>query len=177
MNILIIGSLASGKTALAEELVKRNFCKKENFHSIEQNRRDFSDATFSGEMFAWAHFLRQIENPVVGENNIYEFSGTGRNNWNVGEAMKYSQLKGVQKWVVVITAAEENILLERAKKKQYDAPCPYVMVDLYESIDYMNGQLKEALKTKYAFASAQRIVLRTDSATVEECADKLISLI
>lgn len=175
MNLLIIGSLCSGKTSIAQELIKRGFCKESNYHSIEQCRRKHSDGTFSGEMFAWANFLRTIEQPAVNTNNIYEFSGTGRNNWNVGEAMKYAQRKDGQDWFVIITAAPDEELVKRTKGKVYDAPCPYLMTDVPKSVAFMSKEIRELLGVKYAFASVPRIVVRTDNCTVEEATEKVLA--
>jgi hypothetical protein len=177
MNLLIIGSLCSGKTSIAQELIKRGFCKESNYHSIEQCRRKHSDGTFSGEMFAWANFLQAIEQPALNTNNIYEFSGTGRNNWNVGEAMKYAQRKDGQDWYVVITAAPDEELIKRTKGKKYDAPCPYLMTDIPKSVAFMSKEIKEILGVKYAFAAVPRIIVRTDGCTIEEATEKILAAV
>jgi hypothetical protein len=141
--LLLVGPLCSGKTKLAEKLIELGFLKnKSNFYGIEQSRHLLSDGTMAGEFDAWAGFLRQLQSPPANDNAIYEFSGTGRNVFNVGWAMKDAVLDNSKvEWLVVYCLAGEKTILTRYPSKTYNAPCPYVFDDVKQSLSYMNSDL------------------------------------
>lgn len=143
--VLLVGPLCSGKSKLAEKLIEKKFINlKSNYYSIETCRRLHGDGSMSGEYFAWANFLQQIELPPDNDNAIYEFSGTGRQVFNVGWSMRSAQMADpTTSWLVVYCLAPKTVLLERSKTKVYNAPCPFKMDNISSSIDYMNNELKE----------------------------------
>lgn len=173
MNVLLVGPLASGKTTIAEKLLERGFAN--NYDSVELCRRAHSSGSHAGEMLAWARFLESIEEPEEG-NNVFEFSGTGRFVYSVGEAIR-STFDDKQKWLVVYVLADEEVLLQRALEKTYDAPCPYELNDPRASINFMNQDLKKTLENSRAWASAPKIVVRTDLKNVDEAVDQIINVV
>ena len=176
MNIIFVGPLASGKTAIAEELIKRELVRESDYHSIEKARRKHSSGSYSGEMFAWANFLQSIEEPAANHHNIYEFSGTGRNVWNVSEAMRVTKAEG-EKWVVFYVLAAKDALEERVKEKTYDAPCPYVFDNPAGSIDFMNKDLKKTLDDSRSWSGSPKVVVRTDLKNIDECVEQILTVI
>ena len=158
-NVLLVGPLCAGKTKLAEKLIEKKFLKfKSNSYSIETCRRLHGDNSMSGELFAWANFLQQIESPPDNDNGIYEFSGTGRQVFNVSWAMKTSVFRDPKnQWLVVYCLAPKSVLLERSKTKVYDAPCPFKMDNVESSIDFMNIELKKNFDNQREWCNAPRL--------------------
>lgn len=176
MNILFVGPLAGGKTEIINELIAQDFAKESDYHSIEKTRRQYSSGSYAGEMFAWAHFLEAVEQPASKVNNLYEFSGTGRNVWNVSETIR-NTFEQDEKWLVIYVLAEKKVLVERATAKTYDAPCPYELTNINESVDYMNSDLKKTLAKSHSWASVPKIIIRTDLNTKEECVTKVLEAV
>lgn len=175
--ILLVGPICAGKTKLAEKLIEKGFIKKKsNFYSIEQNRYTFGNNLMSGEMFAWANFLQQIEEPPTNDNVIYEFSGTGKNVFNVSSAMKYSKESNPEiNWLVVYCLAPENIILARYPNKTYDAPMPYKFDNPTTSLQYMNTDLKKSYDNSREWNSSPRIKLNMNVETYDGLADHIIN--
>lgn len=176
-NLILVGPLVSGKTTIASKLIEKGFCKESNFHSIEKSRREHSSGTYSGEMFAWADFLQKVEEPASNDNNIYEFSGTGRNVWNISQAINLAKEKENSKWLIVYVLADEEVLMDRVQTKVYDAPCPYPMTNPRSSIQFMNQELKKTLDNSREWAGSPKIVVRSDMKSVEEAADQIIKVV
>jgi len=175
MNIVLVGPLASGKTAIADKLIEKEIANFSDYYSVEMARREHSDGTYAGEMDAWAKFLRKIQD--AGGNGIFEFSGTGRNVWNVSEAMRDTISNRDQKWMVVYVLADESVLIDRALQKTYDAPCPYELNDPRASIKFMNTDLKKTYENSRSWASAPKIVVRSDMKDIDAAADQIINAI
>lgn len=174
MNIILIGPLASGKTSIARGLIEREKFSVNDFHSIESMRREHSDGTYAGEMDAWAKFLRKVQD--ADGSTLLEFSGTGRNVWNVSEAMRNTLTNG-QKWLIVYVLADESVLTERALAQTYDAPSPYELNDVRSSIKFMNDDLKRTYENSRSWASAPKIVVRSDIKSVEAAVEQVINAI
>lgn len=174
--VMLVGPICSGKTKLAEELIKKGFINKpSNFYSIEQCRRDFGDGNMSGEFFAWANFLQQIEYPPSNDNAIYEFSGTGRNVFNVSGAIKLSKEMAEANWVVVYCLAPKQVLVERFPNKTYDAPCPYTMDNAEGSIDFMNTELKKSYTADYQWDRSPKLKFNMNTDDYGNIADQIIN--
>jgi hypothetical protein len=175
--VLLVGPLCSGKTMLAEKLAEKAFIKNEsNFYSIEQNRKDFGDGQMSGEMFAWANFLQQMEYPPTNDNAIYEFSGTGRNVFNVSGAIEYAKGQAECNWVVVYCLAATDVLMARYPNKTYDAPIPYNLGGNVESsINYMNGELKDTYGNARQWNSSTKLKFNMNVEDYGPIADEIIN--
>lgn len=172
--VMLVGPMCAGKTLLAEKLIEKKFLNNEsNFYSIEQNRRDFGDGQMSGEMFAWANFLQQIEYPAT-DGGIYEFSGTGKNLFNVSKAMAFASQKSDAKWLVVYCLAPKNVLMERFPTKTYDSPCPYTLDNPSSSIEWMNGQLKESYEDQRQWNGNPKMKFNMDVEDYGQFADAIM---
>jgi adenylate kinase family enzyme len=174
--VLVVGPIGSGKTTLITELLKKEFIKrKSNFYSIDGNRMDFGNGQMSGEFFAWGQFLQQIENPPTNDNAAYEFSGTGRNVFNVAKAINYSKDQFDSKWLVVYCLAPKNILVERLSGREYNVPLPYTFSSPDSSIDWMNTELKKSWTNDREWDNTTKIRFNTATQSVEEMADLVLS--
>ena len=49
MNIVLVGPLASGKTAIADKLIEKEIANFSDYYSVEMARREHSDGTYAGE--------------------------------------------------------------------------------------------------------------------------------
>lgn len=175
--VLLVGPLCSGKTKLAEKLAEKGFIQnKSNFYSIEQNRRDFGDGQMSGEMFAWANFLQQLECPPSNDNAVYEFSGTGRNVFNVSGSIKYAKAQSQANWLVVYCLAATDVIMQRYPNKVYDAPIPYNLGDNVEgSINYMNGELKDTYNNARQWDASNKLKFNMNVEDYGPIADEIIN--
>lgn len=175
--VLLVGPICSGKSTLAEKLTEKGFINnKSNFYSIEQCRYDFGDGQMSGEMFAWANFLQQIEYPPANDNAVYEFSGTGRNVFNVSGAIKFAQQQNPEnKWVVVYCLAATDVLMARYPNKTYDSPCPYELNNPESSINYMNGELKDTYSNARQWNGSPKLKFNMNVEDYGPIADEIIN--
>lgn len=129
----------------------------------------------SGEFFAWANFLQTIEHPPTADNAIYEYSGTGRNTFNVSGAINFSKKAGDIEWIVAYCLAGERIVMERFPTKIYNAPCPYPMDNPKDSLDYMNRELKKTYENGREWDGAKRLKFNMAVETYDAIADEIIS--
>ena len=78
-KILLIGTLGSGKTTIAQRLARDTGLP---YESIDDCRIRYGDGTVDGEDRAWENFLAACREPAPG---ILEFSGMGPHAENVRE--------------------------------------------------------------------------------------------
>ncbi len=173
MNVLIIGNISTGKTRIAEALISKGFALKSNYHSIDNMRIEYSDGTMAGEFYAWANMLEVIQHPADGANNLYEFSGTGKNAWFVNECMEYAQIEHKANWLVLYCLCEKQELLNRIKDRVYTVPIPYKGLTPQKTLGYMSSELQKIYNKD--FWCAPELTVNTTSATAEECADQIIN--
>jgi len=174
MNILLIGNMSTGKTSIAESLIKKGFIGEKQFYSIDSLRREYSDGTMAGEFYAWANMLEAVQHPHPTGNGIYEFSGTGKNAWFFRECIKYSKENHDVDWIVVYCLADRNVLMGRIKDKTYDVPLPYDL-DPIKGVDYISAELQKKYGSRYW--NAREITVRTDQNSPEEIADEILKSI
>lgn len=173
MNILIIGNIASGKSALAQAINQKCSLFSGHHNSIDGFRKEISDGTLAGEFRAWAEFLEVIQNPNPVKHETFEFSGTGKNTWFVKEAIRYSKEKHNAAWRVVFCSCDSSILKERAKNRQYDIPIPYNFGDdISKSIKFMSDELSKVYNTN--FWRVPEMVVQTDKKSAMVCADEIL---
>jgi deoxyadenosine/deoxycytidine kinase len=175
MNLLIIGNIASGKTSIAEELIKKEFATDLNYSSIDALRRGFSDGTYAGEFLAWSKMLSKIQNPPSNENAIFEFSGTGKNAWFVREAIKISKNQHKANWRIIYCSCDSQVLKERCKDRVYDVPIPYKFNNVESSIAFIGGELAERYNKNYW--DSPEIVVTTDKMKPWACAETILNQI
>jgi adenylate kinase family enzyme len=173
--VLVVGPIGSGKTLLLAQLAEKGFVKrKSNIYSIDSNRMDFGNGFMSGEFFAWGNFLQQIENPPTNDNAGYEFSGTGRNVFNVAKAIAHSKEQVDCKWLVVYCLAPKPVLVERLAGREYNVPLPYTFSSPESSIDWMNTELKKSWTNNNEWDRTHKVRFNTGTETPEEMANKVI---
>jgi hypothetical protein len=175
--VLLVGPVCSGKTKLAETLTIKGFLKnKSNAYGIEQSRRLLSDSTHAGELEAWASFIRQMQSPPSNDNAIYEFSGTGRHVYTVGEAIKYSYKQNSKtEWVICYCLASKENIVARFPNKKYDAPMPFDMGSPLDSIEWTNGELKKSFENPRDWNSAAKLKFNMNVENYDKIADEIIS--
>ena len=114
-KILIIGTLGSGKTTLAELLARDTGYP---YVSIDNCRIHYGDGTPSGEERAWEHFLAICRKPAPG---ILEFSGMGS---HVGE-VRSNLLRSTIPVSVIWLVLPLDICIARASQRQKKIPSPF----------------------------------------------------
>lgn len=172
MNVLVIGNIASGKSSVAEALVKLGFTTKDNVFSIDTFRQQYSDGTYAGEFFAWAKMLQVIQYPTPNANCIYEFSGTGKNAWFAREAIKLSKVKAKANWRTVYCSCDTSVIKERCIGRVYNVPLPYKFGDIGDSIRFIGDELSKRYNTNYW--DCPELVISTDKLDPTAAAKKIL---
>jgi len=175
MNLLIIGNIGSGKTTLSRSLCITNpEYRSDNYHSIDDLRIEFSDGTYAGEFYAWSKMLEYLQGSID-ENEIFEFSGTGKNTWFVRELIKESSEKFGKEWLIVYCNASREVLYERVKNRKYNIPMPYNFGDPQNTIKYMVDELNTRYHTSYFYAP--ELLIETDKFPPAICVKQIANKI
>lgn len=114
-KILLIGTLGSGKTALAECLSKDTGFP---YGSIDEYRIRYGDGTVAGEDCAWDHFLEDCSRPGP---EILEFSGMGPHAEEVLNNLVDSAMPVSVIWLVLPL----ETCISRAMQRHKDIPYPF----------------------------------------------------
>jgi len=114
-KILIIGTLGSGKTTLAEYLARDTGYP---YASIDTCRIHYGDGTVSGEERAWENFLAICRKPAPG---ILEFCGMGPHVEEVRDNLLCSTIPVSVIWLVLPL----DTCIARALQRQKDIPSPF----------------------------------------------------
>lgn len=123
-KILLIGTLGSGKTTLAEHLAQDTGF---TYASIDECRIRYGDGTLSGEERAWDHFLEECSRPAPG---ILEFSGMGPDVEEVRCALLASGIPVSVIWIVLPL----DTCITRALQRQKNIPAPFPWAPVEYSI-------------------------------------------
>jgi hypothetical protein len=114
-KILLIGTMGSGKTTLAEHLARDTGFP---YASIDTCRIRYSNSTVEGEDCAWDHFLELCSRPAPG---ILEFSGGGPHVDEVRKNLLSSTIPVSVIWLVLPL----DTCLTRALQRQENIPSPF----------------------------------------------------
>jgi hypothetical protein len=133
-KILLIGTLGSGKTTLAELLVRDTGFP---YDSIDECRIRYGDGTISGEDCAWDHFLEMCGSSTPA---ILEFSGGGPHVDEVRENLVGSTIPVSVIWLVLPT----DICITRALQRQKNIPAPFPWGSIEYSVPAIHNSIEFA---------------------------------
>jgi hypothetical protein len=131
-KILLIGTLGSGKTTLAELLSRDTGFP---YASIDECRIRFGDGTMSGEERARDHFLQDCSRPAPG---ILEFSGVGPHADDVRNALIDSAMPVLVIWLVLPL----DTCITRAMQRQKNIPAPYPWGPVESSVPALHASIE-----------------------------------
>ena len=131
-KILVIGTLGSGKTTLAEYLARGTGFP---YASIDECRIRYGDGTVSGEDCAWDHFLKICGGSSPG---ILEFSGGGPHVDEVRKNLFCSKIPVSVIWLVLPL----DTCISRALQRQKNIPAPF----LWEPIEYSVPAIHDSIE-------------------------------
>ena len=131
-KILLIGTLGSGKTTLAEYLARDTGFP---YASIDACRVSYSNSTVEGEVSAWDHFLEICGRPVPG---ILEFSGMGPHVGEVRDALRGSGIPATVIWLVI----PPGTCITRAMQRKKDIPAPYQWAPIEYAVPAINDAIE-----------------------------------
>jgi hypothetical protein len=132
-KILIIGTLGSGKTTIAELLARDTGFP---YASIDGCRTRYGDGTVSGEDCAWNHFLEICRRPAPG---ILEFCGMGPHVEEVRNDLLCSTIPVSVIWLVLPLETCITRALQRQKKIPFPypwAPVEYSVPLIHDGIEF-----------------------------------------
>jgi len=133
-KILLIGTLGSGKTTLAECLARDTGFP---YASIDECRVRYGDNTLSGEDCAWDHFLEACGRPAPG---ILEFSGGGPHVDEVRESLLYSTIPVSVIWLVL----PPGTCITRAMQRKKNIPAPFQWAPTEDAIPAVHDSIEYA---------------------------------
>jgi hypothetical protein len=156
-KILLIGTLGSGKTTLAEYLAKDTGFP---FGSIDECRIRYGDGTVAGEDCAWDHFLEDCSRPGPG---ILEFSGMGPHAEEVLKNLVTSAMPVSVIWLVLPL----ETCISRAMQRQKNIPYPFPWGPVEYSVPAIHDSIEFTWDTlwsrEYRFHATRLEFLSTDS--------------
>ncbi|RLD58218.1 MAG: hypothetical protein DRJ05_08380 [Bacteroidetes bacterium] len=130
MKILLFGSIAAGKTTIAQELSRQHPAFE--IISIDDFRKKHGDYTLDGEKTAIENFVGAIKN---NSNQIIEASGLG-----IPGSEIYEKIAGFGEDTVllIILYVQINEIKKRIKDKVWDTPFPGKQENLDRIIQTIN---------------------------------------
>jgi hypothetical protein len=139
-KILIIGTLGSGKTTLAELLARDTGFP---YASIDGCRIRYGDGTVSGEERAWNHFLALCRKSTPG---ILEFSGMGPHVEEVRDNLLCSKIPVSVIWLVL----PPDTCIARTSQRQKKIPAPFRWAPVAYSVPLIHDGIECAWDTLWS---------------------------
>ena len=115
MKIILFGSIASGKTTIANKL--KVIYKDFQYIAIDDYRKKYGDYTKEGEKIASENFIKSI---IPGKEQIIEASGLGKIGRNIQEKLSESE----ENILIVILRIPIDMINQRIENKVWDTPFP-----------------------------------------------------
>jgi hypothetical protein len=132
-KILLIGTLGSGKTTIAQQLSRDTGL---SYESIDDCRIRYGNGTIKGEDCAWENFLAACREPAPG---ILEFSGMGPHAEAVRENLLGSGIPVSVIWLVLPLEICRDRAMQRPKKIPFPfpwAPVTYSVPLIHDEIEF-----------------------------------------
>ena len=130
-KILLIGTLGSGKTMVAQRLSRDTGLP---YESIDDCRIRYGDGTVDGEDRAWENFLAACREPAPG---ILEFSGMGPHAEEVRENLLCSGIPVSLIWLVLPL----EICIARALQRHKKIPSPFPWAPVTYSVPLIHDEI------------------------------------
>jgi len=115
MKIILFGSIAAGKTTIAEKI--KEICKGYQYIAIDDFRKQFGDYTKEGEKIASENFIKSI---IPGKEQIIEASGLGKLGREIHEKIAGSD----ESVLIIILRIPIDLINKRIENKVWDTPFP-----------------------------------------------------
>ena len=131
-KILLIGTLGSGKTTLAQRLARDTGLP---YESIDDCRIRYGDGTVPGENRAWEKFLALCREPALG---ILEFSGMGPHAEDVRENLLCCGIPVSVIWLVLPL----EICIARAIQRLKKIPSPFPWAPVTYSAPLIHDEIE-----------------------------------
>lgn len=133
-KVLLIGTLGSGKTTLAEYLARDTGFP---YASIDECRIRYGDGTVSGEERAWENFLAICRKSTPG---ILEFCGMGPSVEDVRDNLLCSTVPVSVIWLVLPL----DTCIARASQRQKKIPYPFPWAPVANSVPLIHDGIEFA---------------------------------
>ena len=164
-KILVIGTLGSGKTTLAEHVANDSGFA---YDSIDDCRTRYGDGTVSGEDRSWDHFLEICSRPAPG---ILEFSGGGPHVDEVRENLLSSTIPVSVIWLVL----PHDTCIARALQRKKNIPAPFLWAPVHQSVPAIHDGIEFVWNSLWSREPCFRVTRREFSGTTS--ADEIYSVI
>jgi adenylate kinase family enzyme len=115
MKILLFGSIASGKTTIANLIQKKH--PDFGLISIDDCRRMFGDGSMEKEILSQKKFIEQINKS---KSAIIEASGVGK----LGDSIFNEISKINEKVLIIVSSLPKDIIKQRLTDRVWDIPFP-----------------------------------------------------
>lgn len=131
-KILVIGTLGSGKTTVAQRLARDTGFP---YASIDECRIRYGDGTVSGEERAWENFLAVCRKPA---SAILEFCGMGPRIGGVRDNLLDSAIPVSVIWLVFPL----DTCIARASRREKKIPAPYEWAPVAASVPLIHDSIE-----------------------------------
>jgi len=115
MKVLLFGSIATGKTTVANKIKEQN--KELEFIAIDDFRQKYGDGTMEKEILSQEKFIAQIKKS---KNGIIEASGLGK----LGDDIFNEITKTNENILIIVFYLPKSLIKKRLLDRVWDIPFP-----------------------------------------------------